>query len=344
MGDIGGELPPQALPLLSFGDIHHENHRAGHLPVGSNRTGQNLEDVGLAPHQGLGMAAGQGFARGLPDLPPAGPLPDALGLLLLPQQVKGALIAGEHMVTAVDEQNPFAHVLRQGGKLPLPAAQGVHLPANGAVLLPQAADQGKELLIGLIQPGVFQIQAVDGFGNLPRQPGGQNPRQDEGQHQNPQHRLENPQNQRPHRGLHTGNPQNRPVRQTGGIVEILLQQGVGEVFSLSRALLHRLPDLRPVPVVLHGGGVCHTVIEHGAVGVHPGQALGGPQTGQVGLSALLHAVLHIGQLLLELLIDLLLILGGHHRHEKPGTQDHHRQPHQEAAAENLARHEAPPIL
>ena len=67
------------------------------------------------------------------------------------------------MVTAVDEQNPFAHVLRQGGKLPLPAAQGVHLPANGAVLLPQAADQGKELLIGLIQPGVFQIQAVDGL-------------------------------------------------------------------------------------------------------------------------------------------------------------------------------------
>ena len=248
------------------------------------------------------------------------------------------------MVTAVDEQNPFAHVLRQGGKLPLPAAQGVHLPANGAVLLPQAADQGKELLIGLIQPGVFQIQAVDGFGNLPGQPGGQNPRQDEGQHQNPQHRLENPQNQRPHRGLHTGNPQNRPVRQTGGIVEIFLQQGVGEVFSLSRALLHRLPDLRPVPVVLHGGGVCHTVIEHGAVGVHPGQALGGLQTGQVGLSALLHAVLHIGQFLLELLIDLLLILGGHHRHEKPGTQDHHRQPHQEAAAENLARHEAPPIL
>ena len=57
------------------------------------------------------------------------------------------------------------------------------------------------------------------------------PRQDEGQHQNPQHRLENPQNQRPHRGLHTGNPQNRPVRQTGGIVEILLQQGVGEMFS-----------------------------------------------------------------------------------------------------------------
>ncbi len=51
MGDIGGELPPQALPApLRSGDIHHEN-RTGHLPVGSNRTGESRR-CGTRPASG----------------------------------------------------------------------------------------------------------------------------------------------------------------------------------------------------------------------------------------------------------------------------------------------------
>ena len=78
MGDVGGKLPPQALPLLPFGDVHHEHHHPGDLAIGGDGVGQNLEDVGLRPHQGLCMAAGQGPACRLPDLFPAGLLAEAL--------------------------------------------------------------------------------------------------------------------------------------------------------------------------------------------------------------------------------------------------------------------------
>ena len=215
------------------------------------------------------------------------------------------------------------------------------------VRFPQAPHQGEELLVGVVQPGVFQVDVVDGLGDLPGQPRGQHPREDQGQYHNPKNGLQHTDYQGAHGGLLAGQPQNGAVIQAHGIVEGLLQEGVGEVLALPGPLLQGLDDLPPVGVVFHGGGVCLAVIEDSAVRRDPGQALAALQVFQAGeivASALLHAALDIDGGLLHLLVDLVLVAGGHHCHKQRGTQYHDRQPHQETAAKDFPRHAWPPIL
>ena len=272
MGDVGGKLPAQALALFPLGHVHHEDDGPGDLAVGNDGVGENLNDLLPQVHEGLGVVPGQGAAGGHANFP-AAVLLQVLRLLLLPQQGHGPLVAGEDVVLPVEQQHALVHVLGQGGKLPLAALQGLHLLVDGAVLLPQAADQGEEFLIGLVSPRVFQVDAVDGLCDLPRQAGGQQRRDEDGQHQDQQHRLQHAQQNDPHRRLHAGQTQDGPVVQADGVVERLLQQRVGQVLALAAALLFRLLDLAAVGVVLHGGGVSHAVVEDGAVLGHPGQAL-----------------------------------------------------------------------
>lgn len=66
--------------------------------------------------------------------------------------------------------------------------------------------------------------------------------------------------------------QDRAVRKAQSIVDRLFRQRVGVADGTALSQHCRLVDLLPVRVVFHLGGVFPVVVEHGAVGIHQGDA------------------------------------------------------------------------
>ena len=276
VGDIGGKLPPQPLPLLLGGDVHQHQHCALHLGLVEHRVGQQL-DTPLSPLQpALGPLTGQGplhhRAEGIAAV--QGEDAGLLGGADRPQQAQGPGVIGQDAPLGVQQHHPLGHVLRQGGKLPLLLAHGIHLTADGVVLAADLGDEGGQLVITPALLRLLQVQVQNGADDALGQPGGQHRRQNHGQHQNNEQRLDHRGQQYHHRRLSAGQADHRAVAQpAGGIVG---PAGQGGRLPLGRALAgqHGLADLRPVGVVLHLGGVCPVVIQHGAVLVHPGHPAG----------------------------------------------------------------------
>ena len=196
------------------------------------------------------------------------------------------------MALPVQEQKALGHVVGEGGKLGLPLLEQVHLLLDGVVLPLQAGEEGGELVVGLTVLRVLQIQAQNRLDQPLGQPGGQHRREQQRQNQDDQNGLDHGDEQQPHRLLGAGQTDHRPVGEPLGDIQGLLRQSGGEALGGARLRGQGLPDLLPVGVVLHGGGVRLIVVEDCAVGGHPGHPAGGVQAVEVIHAVQLHPAGH----------------------------------------------------
>ena len=124
VGDVGGELPPQPLPLLLLRHIQDHQHRTRDLAVLFHRTGDDLAAIIVLFQQLLTPPTGQSLLHAAAEarLPVQGV--DALSLLcgdLRVEQPQHGGVVSQHPRLLVDHQEALAHVLRDGGELLLPA-------------------------------------------------------------------------------------------------------------------------------------------------------------------------------------------------------------------------------
>ena len=124
MGDVGGELPPQPLPLLLLRHIQDHQHRTRDLAVLFHRTGDDLAAIIVLFQQLLTPPTGQSLLHAAAEarLPVQGV--DALSLLcgdLRVERPQHGGVVSQHPRLLVDHQEALAHVLRDGGELLLPA-------------------------------------------------------------------------------------------------------------------------------------------------------------------------------------------------------------------------------
>ena len=89
------------------------------------------------------------------------------------QQPSGRRIDAQDDPCLVQQHQTLAHAAGDLLKFLRPAAQLVHLPVDLAALMFHAAQQGRQLLVGLIFQRMLQIQSVQRLRDAPRQPGRQ---------------------------------------------------------------------------------------------------------------------------------------------------------------------------
>ena len=160
MGDIGGELPPQLVPLFLLGHIQKHQHSAGGLSVGQHRVGQQLAVPAVQMEHLLAALAREGLVHRLAEglLPVEHQHIDLTLRLLHAQQAQSARVVGEHVALPVQKQKALGHVVGESGKLGLPLLEQIHLLLDGVVLPLQAGDSQSSgcsrsrLRIGLISP------------------------------------------------------------------------------------------------------------------------------------------------------------------------------------------------
>ena len=336
MGHVGGEFTAQLLPLLPLRDVHGQHHGASHLAGLQHGACYDGERPLPLLHELLTPLAGQSLLRRMAKLRHL-----AFGdIIRLGGQKHGsAVVLREHMAAQVYEQKSLAHVLRHGGKLQHTAAQLVHLPADGVLLLPQPSGEGLQL--GIYVLGIIGGNGVDGLCDLLRQTHGQTRCQQE----KPRHRGRNGPGHIQQHGAQTAllptQAQHIAVAEPEGIVEILFQHRIGVVAAFAAALLQRLRHLLAVQVVFHAGGLGHAVKKHGAVGGDEGDAVGGAHL--LG-SDVVQRLLQLLRLLRKRGKGLLFIVAVQDPRKEAGSGHEHQQRQAEQAAYDLPCHACPPSL
>ena len=164
---------------------------------------------------------------------------------------------GLHLVAHVAGEVP-AQVLGLG--------QLAVLLLEQALLLVDANEQRVHLLVYLIVQGVREIERVDGLHNAPRERLGQHEHEDGGHDHGHEHRHQHIAQEGQKRVARLGQADDAAVVQLHGGVHRVGAQRVGEAHGGRLAVLPRLADFGTPGVVLHGGRVGGTVVEHLAVG------------------------------------------------------------------------------
>ena len=136
-----------------------------------------------------------------------------------------------------------------------------------------ALEQGRELLIGVVIEWVLEIEAVERIDDAPRQPLGQQAREDERRDEHEQQWLEHTDGDHADRRAADGDAQHRAVREPPGIVHGLFHKCRGIARALARTGAQRLTDLGARGVVFQALGIGLGVVQNAAVGRDPRQAV-----------------------------------------------------------------------
>ena len=345
---VGREFPAQRLALLTFGHVHEDDDRAGHMPGCDDRVGKQLP--GPAADGDLLVAArtGERVVDQIEQLAGADCLMQVFRLLRVidAEQAQRAAIARKDAALVVDDEEALAHVLRDGVKLALAGGKLAQLGADGAVLLLQAGDERLQLRIGRGRVRIIGIDGVDGPDDLPRQPHGKQAAQNQHEHDDPQRRLHQHQRHGRKARLLSRHTQDCPVLQQKSIIVVFLQDRGGIPVRAAAAGLKGFGDLRPLEMVFHRAGVRHIVIEDRAVCRDPGDALAGLHGGKIRLTAAdLHALGDMLRLDRQIVECLRLIIGIHDKEEQQDAREQNGKANQECIAEDLCGHAfSPPIL
>lgn len=264
----------------------------------------------------------------------------AHAVLLRVEQSTGRRVDADDLALLVQQHQPLLHAAGDLAELvPLPP-QLAQLGVDLAALLVDASQQGRQLLVGIVLQRVLQIQLVEGLYDMLGQPPGQQGRQRQRQHQYDQEGLEHAQHQHARGGAADGDTQHGAVIQALRLIDGLFQQRGGVAAGLALPRQQRLLDLLALAVVLHTGGVGAGIVQHGAVGRHPGEAVAVRAEGsEVALPLpLLHGGGRQAQLILELLLlhaAEVFVKAAHNDHQA-GQQHRARRDHH--GAENSFRH------
>ena len=245
------------------------------------------------------------------------------------------------MTRLVQQHQTLAHTAGDLLKFLRPPPQLVHLPVDLPALMLHAAQQGRQLLVGVVLQRVLQIQPVQRLRDAPCQPGRQHAGQDQRRRQHQQDGLEHIQHQHPRRHPDGGQTQHRAVRQALGVVHRLLQQRGAVPAALALAGGQCLLHLLPLGVVLHAFRVRLRVVQHRAVCTQPcDTVLVGLQLSEIVRAVLLHTHRHQTQLVPQLGLLHPAKIAVQHPHHQCQTGDEHRHAHQQRGAENTLCHGA----
>ena len=275
MGDVGGELPAALLRRLLLGDVEGQQHRPQSVGTGPDAGDIELINAARALHMGLAVAGGHGFLQCGADVPAAVHRQEILaqaGLVRLENPAGGGVDA-QHGSGVVQQHQALLHMGGDLLELVGPAAQVRQLAVDLLALHIDAAQQGGQLLIGVVFQGVLQVQGVQGRGDAAGQAARQQARQNQGHRRRQQDGRQHPQQQHPHGGPADGNAQHRAVRHPAGIVAGFFQQGAGIAGGVAGAGAQGLPDLQAVAVIFQAFGVPLGVAQHRPVRGDPGQAV-----------------------------------------------------------------------
>ena len=172
MGNIGGELPPQFLPLLLLGDVHQHQDRSRRLPVLPYRVGQQLAAPPIHLEHLSAPVPLQYLVHRLTEvlLPVKEECVDLSHWLLRPQQAQRTRVVGQDTALPVQKQEALRHVLCQSGKLRLLLLELPHLLLDGVILPLDPGEERRQLVIGITVLWMFQIQLGNRPDDAPGQP------------------------------------------------------------------------------------------------------------------------------------------------------------------------------
>ena len=341
MGYVGGKLPAALLRRLLLGDIKGQQHRPQDVGAGLDAGDVKLINAAQPLDTDLAVTGVHGGRQRVADVAAAVHRQEILAQAALAgaEHPAGGGVDAEHRAAFVQQHQPLLHVGGDLTELVGPAAQVRQLPVDLLALHIDAAQQRRQLLIGVVFQRVLQIQGIQRGGD----PAGQTARQKARQHQGcgggQQNGRQHSQHQHAHGSPADGNAQHRAVRHTLGIVAGLFQQGAGIAGGAAGAGAQGLPDLQAVAVVLQAFGVALGVAQHRAVGGDPGQAVA-VRRELVQIVAALG--FHRGGCQLQLILELGLLHGGKIAVQAGHDDDHPRQQHshggQHKRTENFLGH------
>ena len=341
VGDVCRKLAAAALGVLLIRHVEGKEHRADRLTAGLDAA--EIELIGapaaLAAH--LAVAVFHGVGDGAAHVAAAVDGQEVLPHARAAHAVEPLRrrVDTQHDARVVEQDEPLLHAAGDLVELVRLAAQRAQLRGDLAVLLVDAPEQRRQLLIAADVQRVVEVEPVERVDDPLREPPGENAREDQCRGQHQQHRLQHAEDQQTRRRAADGDAQHRPVAQPPGIVERLLQERRGVAGALALSGLERLLHLLAIGVALHRGRVRLRIIEDAAVGGDPRQAEAvGRELREVVPARALHRSGGQRQLVLELRLlhaaeEIIQIA---ENQQKAREQDRPR--HEHNGAENLSCH------
>ena len=307
VGHIGGELPAVALGQRLLRHVEGQHHRAGNVALGADAADVQLVLPAVPLRVDLAVALRHGGLQRVAHLSAA-----LDGQEVLPQtggvgveQAAGRGVDAEDHTRFVQQHKALLHAAGDLLKFVLLAPQLLYLRVDLAALLVDAAQQGRQLLIGVVVQRVLQIQLIQGLYDMLGQTPRQQRRQGQRHHQHHKEGLEHAQHQHACRGAADGDTQHRAVVEPLGLIERFFQQRGRVAAALAVSGQQRLLDLLSLAVVFHSTGIGLRVVQHRAVRCHPRQTIAVRAEG--GEIALAVQPLYGGRGKAQLVLQLLLL-------------------------------------
>ena len=171
---IGGELPAAALRVLHVGHIHSQNHQADGLIPGGNPAQEKLIGSSLPLSFQLTVACFEGGLHRGGHLGPAvhGTEGSAHAGFIRGKEPPGCRVQTQHRPAAVQQHQPLVHILGDLIEFVGLSPETLQLIFDLFVLLMDAHQQRRQLLIGVVFQGVLQIQMVQWLHDLAGYPVG----------------------------------------------------------------------------------------------------------------------------------------------------------------------------
>ena len=216
------------------------------------------------------------------------------------QRPRGGVDA-QNMAVPVEQDQTLAQIvgdlLEFVGLLP----QRAKLAADLLMLLVDAPQQGRKLLVGVVFQRMLQVEPVERVGDLLGHRRGEYDGKHQRRKEDEQHRLEQAQRQRRSGGAADGDAQYGAVVEALRLIKQFFRQRVGRAGAAAVAGGKGLLNLLAVEMVFHGFLVGSGVKEHRAVLIDPRQAEAFlTQRMQVIEAVLLRAGCGEGKLVLQL--------------------------------------------
>ena len=339
--DIRRKLPAVALGKLLLRDVEGEDDRADRFPVGRDAADVKLIDAPRALGTHLAVAVVGGCLNGGTDLVAAldGEKVPADALRVRAEERLRRGVDAQNVAVLVEQDEPLAHTAGDLREFVGLFAQLAQLCPDLDVLVVDALEQRRELLIGVVIERVLEIEAVERIDDAPRQAPGQHAGEDERHNEHEQQRLEHTDGDHADRRSADGDAQHRAVREPLGIVHGLFHKRRGIARALARAGAQRLTDLGARGVVFKALGIGPGVVQNAAVGRDPRQAVApGRQLREIVRAAAFHGGRGEAQLIAQLVFFHAAEIAVEKAHDDQQARQQHGAGHEEDGLKDFLGH------
>ncbi len=357
MGHVRRELAADPLGVRPVGDVEGEQHAPQH--AAARLDAAHVEPV-LAPSPRdarLAAPAGHGLAERAPYLvgavdrgeaPPHARVVDA-------EQGFGRPVHREDREGVVEQDEPLPHAAGDLVELVGPPLELAHLGLDARMLLVEAPEQGRELVVHVVLERAVEVEGGQRRGDVLREALGEEDRRDDGGREDREERAREAHGDGPERRLVGRDAQDGTVGEAHGEVDRLLEQGRRVAHRGTLARLEGLAHLLAVGVAFHPRGVDERVAQDRAVRRDPREAavaaVGTARGGARPLARLLVAAEEVGAVdphgdggEMQLLFEPVLLDGAEiavqQRQDDGGRHEEHRHRGEHDRTQDRAFHRA----